>query len=325
MATITTTLNNNNINNNNNNNNRTDFDLDDIVRCKTSLASTGAGSNSTPGALITHHTETSTLSEEEKKEDDVPLEELHKYGKQERAKILAAGYTKEKWLLDRMSTIVGASLLISWSIQLISRFQRDDVVGAIFAIVFGITMADFISGFVHWTADTWGSVHMPYIGKAFIRPFREHHVDPTAMTKHDFFETNGDNFLGITPVAAYCVWKFYNLSESVLADHYRFDLSMCSLCIFLVLTNQIHKWSHMYYDLPSWVKLLQRSHLILPCKHHRVHHVAPHETYFCITTGWLNWPLEKLRFWGFLEWAIESVTGIPPRQDDARWAGKKVD
>jgi len=302
MATITTIL----------DNNANDFEYSDVSKYKTS------------SALITHTEPKTPKTSITNQNDEIPVE-LHRYGKQERAKLLAEGYTKEKWVFDRVTAIVGSTLLLSWTIQLMSRFERDDILGAMFALVFGIVVADFITGLIHWTADTWGSVNTPYIGKAFIRPFREHHVDPTAMTRHDFFETNGDNFLGISPVAAYCVYKFYNLSEEALVEHYRFDLTLYSLSIFLVLTNQIHKLSHTYYGLPAWVEFLQKWHIILPRKHHRIHHVSPHETYFCITTGWMNYPLEKIRFFPFLEWVIETLTGIPPRQDDMRWAGKKVD
>lgn len=71
------------------------------------------------------------------------------------------------------------------------------------------------------------------------------------------------------------------------------------------------------------VKYLQDNHVILPRRHHRIHHVSPHDTYFCITTGWLNWPLEKVHFWSTLELAIQRWTGHQPRTDDFNWAQKK--
>lgn len=79
----------------------------------------------------------------------------------------------------------------------------------------------------------------------------------------------------------------------------------------------------MYYGLPKWVQFLQDYHLILPRKHHRIHHVSPHETYFCITTGWLNRPLEAIRFWKVLEYLIEHLIGQKPRADDLKWAQKR--
>jgi len=61
---------------------------------------------------------------------------------------------------------------------------------------------------------------------------------------------------------------------------------------------------------------------LLPRRHHRIHHVAPHDTYFCITTGWLNYPFEWINFWPRLESVITVLTGIEPRADDMAWALK---
>ncbi|KAJ9583268.1 hypothetical protein L9F63_022401 [Diploptera punctata] len=158
----------------------------------------------------------------------------------------------------------------------------------------------------------------------FLRPFREHHIDPTSITRHDFIETNGDNFMVTIPFLGCMTWQFITQSEDEVQINFSWSCYLFLLALFVAMTNQIHKWSHTYFGLPAWVVLLQEYHIILPRRHHRIHHVAPHETYFCITTGWLNWPLEKLHFWQALEWVIECTTGCKPRADDMKWAQKRA-
>jgi ubiquitin-conjugating enzyme E2 variant len=194
------------------------------------------------------------------------------------------------------------------------------------ALIGGILTADFVSGLVHWGCDTWGTVTIPVIGPAFIRSFREHHIDPLAITRHDWIETNGDNCMMAAIVFAFSNYKFLVTDTDEIPELYPYACFLFSFAIFVALPNQIHKWSHTYSKLPKWVSLLQNYHLILPKQHHRVHHVSPHDTYYCITTGWLNFPLEKFQFWELLESLISKVTGFEPRSDDFKWAtgGGKV-
>ena len=64
----------------------------------------------------------------------------------------------------------------------------------------GLLAADLVSGMVHWAGDTLCDEDTPVLGRHFIRPFREHHVDPKAITRHDFIETNGNNCIASMPV-----------------------------------------------------------------------------------------------------------------------------
>lgn len=180
------------------------------------------------------------------------------------------------------------------------------------AAFLGFLAADFVSGFVHWMADSWGSTELPLLGPALIRPFREHHVDPKAITRHDFIETNGNNCLISLPVL---------LATALMPLDHPWLLGaavfMASMVWFVMLTNQFHKWAHLEEgEAPKLIAALQATRLILSRPHHQLHHTAPYHTYYCITTGWLNWPLHHSRFFRGLERVITATSGMVPRADD---------
>ncbi|KAK3918053.1 Plasmanylethanolamine desaturase [Frankliniella fusca] len=261
--------------------------------------------------------ENSAISQEQKNQ---PRWGPHHKGAQELAQL----YSKGKRSQETVCIYTCILLMVANFCFILRHFQIERWTTVVFAALCGIITADFASGLVHWGADSWCSVDLPIIGKNFLRPFREHHIDPTSITRHDFIETNGDNFMLTIPCLARMFWDFLTKSNEDVQNNFSWTCYLFLLAIFVAMTNQIHKWSHTYFGLPKWVVWLQDHHIILPRLHHRIHHVAPHETYFCITTGWLNWPLEKIQFWPFLEWMITSLTGYKPRTDDFKWAQKRA-
>ncbi|XP_052816924.1 plasmanylethanolamine desaturase-like [Mya arenaria] len=238
------------------------------------------------------------------------------------AKELASQYTAGKRLQETVCVVLTILFMLIDGLGLVYFFRVENWVVILGAALLGILTADFLSGLVHWGADSYGSVES-LIGKSFIRPFREHHIDPTSITRHDFIETNGDNFAVILLPLMKMAYNFFTMSQEEILASYNWWMYVFLLAIFISLTNQFHKWSHTYFGLPKWITTLQDYHVILPRKHHRIHHVAPHDTYFCITTGWLNYPLEVIGFWTKFEAVIEVVTGHKPRVDDLKWAKKQ--
>ncbi|XP_015263611.1 PREDICTED: transmembrane protein 189-like isoform X2 [Gekko japonicus] len=275
-----------------------------------------AGTNLEPDGASSE-AEAAASAAQEAREDACPRWGAQHAGARELAELYSPGKRLQEWI----SVILCFSLMAFNFYNLIFCVRWEHAFSVVAGILAGVITADFVSGLVHWGADSWGSVELPIVGKAFIRPFREHHIDPTAITRHDFIETNGDNcMLTVVPLAN-MAYKLVSLSPA-LHQACPWECYVFALAVFVTLTNQIHKWSHTYFGLPSWVVFLQDWHIILPRKHHRIHHVSPHETYFCITTGWLNYPLEKIGFWRFLENIIQRLTGEKPRADDMKWAQK---
>lgn len=166
------------------------------------------------------------------------------------------------------------------------------------ALAGGTVLSDISSGVVHFTFDRFFSIDTPLIGRNFVHPFRQHHADPKEMTRHGFVETNGNNSL------ATCVPLFILLA---IPFDYRVGWQLfivalvVSAAIGLFMTNQFHKWAHAD-DPPRFARWLQDRGLILPRRHHQLHHTWPYDSHYCITTGWSNALLRRLRFWPRLEW-----------------------
>jgi plasmanylethanolamine desaturase len=160
----------------------------------------------------------------------------------------------------------------------------------------GVCIADFMSGLVHWAADTYGSPTMPIFG-GFVRTFREHHADQHDITRHDAIETNGDVCIFSSPVH----FTLLLLVENPFALFTIFGVFLGSYT-----NSQIHKWAHMERP-PVLVRVIQKTRLFLSPGHHALHHSGAHLSNYCITTGWMNGLLDQLKFFRGVEWFLSRV------------------
>jgi plasmanylethanolamine desaturase len=220
-------------------------------------------------------------------------------------------YTKSMRIFECVS--IALNFLLSAILLLISlRKTVPDFFEIILILLLTWILADFISGFVHWMADTWGSPHLKILGPMFIRPFREHHVDPLSITRHDWIETNGANFF--TTVPALFIFVVAEMT-GLFSVHPLIIDGMISLNFWVVLTNQIHKWAHSEAP-PNIVSYMQKKGILLAPHVHQIHHRMDHDSYYCITSGLLNAAAEKSRFFKNLEKLISRLTGWIPRSDN---------
>jgi ubiquitin-conjugating enzyme E2 variant len=180
------------------------------------------------------------------------------------------------------------------------------------AFIGGITAADFMSGLIHWGADTWGRDDLPVIGHRLLVPFRVHHLNPDDLLRRRFIDANGDAAFVTVPVlvALFAVPIETHWGGAVAV----FGFALCGVGM---MTNQIHKWAHMPSP-PRPVRALQNCGVLLGRTDHAAHHDQPYDANYCITTGWCNRPAEAIGLYRRLEAAITVVTGAEPREDDRR-------
>jgi len=204
------------------------------------------------------------------------------------------GYGTGQRLLE-LASIAAFAFLSGWAL-----FRLAMASGPYFPVLVlgagpaGWLASDLLSGIAHWAFDSFGSCSTPLLGPSFIQPFRAHHADPEEMTRHDFVETHGASCFAALPLLVAAV---------LLPLESWIGIWSQALLLFAALgalaTNQCHKWAHMdEAATPAPVRWAQRHSLVLAREHHRLHHTPPFDTHFCMSSGWLNRPLNALlRAW----------------------------
>ena len=181
-------------------------------------------------------------------------------------------------------------------------------------VALGYLAADFFSGIVHWFCDTFFEETTPLIGRMLIEPFREHHRDALAMTRHGLAEIAGNSCLAVAPLLGAVAFLAPPATGAPLslAAH----AALLSFAVGAVITNQFHKWAHLPAP-PRTVSRLQRAGLVLRPAHHAGHHRTQAEAY-CVATGWLNPVLDRIGFFPAAERGLCAL-GLPMSVTAPRW------
>lgn len=72
-----------------------------------------------------------------------------------------------KRLQEWISVILTTTSLTLNLVLLLCNFKVSETPLVLSAVFAGILTADFLSGLVHWAADTWGSVNLLFVGWVF--------------------------------------------------------------------------------------------------------------------------------------------------------------
>jgi ubiquitin-conjugating enzyme E2 variant len=205
-------------------------------------------------------------------------------------------------LLANIAHVFATGLLVHWWAPII--------------VLVSAVAADFVSGLVHWTADTWFSETMPVLGRRFLRPFRVHHVNPDDFLRRDVIDCNADVAMLNIPILAAALMVPVGTDVGAAAS-----LAFATFAAVSLPTNQVHQWAHMPVP-PAPIRWLQRHRLILSIEDHARHHHEPFVTNYCIATGWCNRWLSATRFFPSCERLITQLSGVEPRADEKRFWGQ---
>lgn len=174
-------------------------------------------------------------------------------------------------------------------------------------IILGFLVADILGGIFHWFEDTYLDycIDLPVLG-TISRDNELHHYFPRSMLAYSYLE-----HISVTlPIAIIMLLLLWVFSRSV----FKYKYFIISLLFFSVITNIIHRFSHMRdCENNSFILFLQKTGIICSHHHHSMHHTKTTEKY-CVISEYNNYILDQIYFWRILESLIYVITGVRPNR-----------
>ena len=106
-----------------------------------------------------------------------------------------------------------------------------DLAGTLLKVAVTWLVVDWISGFVHWCEDSYGSPSTPFIGRRITKPNLRHHFNPRSFVHNSWFASS-ELLLGACGAALLVAWGLGRLSPMVVVA-----------AVLGINANQVHKWS----------------------------------------------------------------------------------
>lgn len=174
---------------------------------------------------------------------------------------------------------------------------------ALFQILCGLFVADFLTGLIHWIEDRYGNPQWPMVGEA-IRANHQHHSRPREFLSGSFWSRNKEVLIGTFVISG------------IFALVGALNLITVSAVVTGFFANEIHGAAHKFpHENPVWVRVLQKLGLMQSFQHHARHHRQRKDCHYCVMTNYVNPIVDFIRFFPILEWAIYRMSGILPRVD----------
>jgi len=173
-------------------------------------------------------------------------------------------------------------------------------------IIFGLLLADILTGVFHWIEDTYIDYCCKIPGLQNIARDNElHHYFPRALLQKSYFVNVKDNLI----IAFVLFFLFYLFFKKTIV---RYPYLFIPMFLFGSVASLFHRFSHeRECESIFIIYKLQSIGILVSHDHHKLHHTTETDGKYCAIFQITNYILDSIHFWRFLE-KIVGLFGLKP-------------